>query len=151
MNKKSILVIDDEKSSVEPLIDSLEFTYGPGICIYLDDGIDGIKELLKNPVAFDCVILDMMFPLEDNILEIDDEHIFEAESQIESGLVILRLIREKLNINIPILCFTIRSEMHIVSAIKSYRNTWYIHKAQTSPANVILSIIDSDFKLKKVG
>ena len=134
MTKKKILLIDEEYWSIEPIIDRIQNTFGKDTVVYCADGAEGLKMLLQ--YEFACIILDIMFPL-GSFLETDEN---EGDS-INSGLIILKRLRENLKCRIPVICFTIRDDDQAKSEIKKYDDSYHISKLNPRAIDILINQI----------
>jgi CheY-like chemotaxis protein len=128
---KKILIMDDEYWSIEPAIDRIHYVFGNEITRYCPSGYEGIKLLRQEP--FLCVILDIMFPLGEEMDSDDD-----SPSSIRGGLIVLNEIRKSLELSIPVICFTVRDDDEIRQEINKYPNTSYISKLNTNGLEALI-------------
>jgi CheY-like chemotaxis protein len=105
---KKILIADEEMWYMEAVMDRIDYEYGKNHYDFVYNGNDAIELLKKN--KYSLFVLDMMMPLGGNL------ELPEKEPYLMYGIYILRLIR-KLNINVPIVCYTILEDNGIKKQI----------------------------------
>jgi CheY-like chemotaxis protein len=128
---KKILIMDEEYWSIQPAIDRIHFVFGEDVTTYCASGYEGLTRLQE--AEFGCVILDIMFPLGE---EMDSDE--DSTQSIRGGLIVLGEIRKKLRMSIPVICFTIRDDEEVKQEIKKYQNTFHISKLNNNGLEILI-------------
>jgi len=131
MSQKRILFIDEERWSIEPIIDRINSEFGDTVD-YIEDGSSGLSLLLQKGDQYQCVILDIMFPLG---ADLDDG---EEDRSVRAGLILLHLIRRIHRIKVPIICFTIRDDDEVKTTIEKFSNATHICKVNMRAMDLLM-------------
>lgn len=108
MEKKKILIVDEEKWFVEAIFDRINSDFGENLFDHCVNGSEAIELILKN--EYKVIILDLMLPLGHGI------NLPEDEQDLMFGIYILRKIRD-INKTVPVICYTILDERKIQNQI----------------------------------
>jgi CheY-like chemotaxis protein len=136
MSFKKILVMDEEYWSIEPAIDRIESLFGKEILEYSSNGVEGLRQLKDH--NFKCIILDIMFPMGDDMDILEEE---EGLKSISGGISVLHEIRNTLKMKTPVICFTIRDDDEVKASIKKYANTIHISKLNMNGLELLINQI----------
>lgn len=115
MNRNKILIIDDEPTVVESVLDRLEYEFGADSFLYLQY-FDQAWEMLQQG-EFSCMSLDLIMPPSKSL---------KYNHSLINGLNALRQIREKFD-RLPIVCYTIVKGDDAYKTIQKYQAS-YIEK-----------------------
>jgi len=130
---KKILIIDDEPTQIEPVIDRIEFTFGPDSFIYTQYFDEGLLALEKENIS--CLSIDLIMPA-DGALKYKDSLI--------NGINALKQIREE-HQGLPIVCYTVVKEEETIQKIINYHSE-YISKKDDDGFYKLFKFFNTNFK-----
>ena len=128
MRSKKVLLIDDEQSFLEPLVDALEFE---GHCVLKAQTADEALQLLERE-HIDLVTIDIMLDPGETFKDKVDSH--------KTGLFLCKEIRSKYP-NIDAFCISVVSEMRTIKEVESL-GIRFLRKGET-PLRTVLNMIRS--------
>lgn len=128
MRRKTVLLIDDEQSFLEPLVDALEYE---GHRVLKAQTADAALQLLQRE-HIDLVTVDIMLDPGETFKNEVDSH--------EAGLFLCREIRRKYP-NIDAFCISVVSEMRTIKEIESL-GIRFLRKGET-PLRTVLNMLRS--------
>ncbi len=122
IEKKEILIVDDEGWYTEPIIERLvNMGYTVKQKMTVTAGLRAFEEARNNKVAFRIVIADLMLPYG------EEKEIAKEEEDDIPGRYLIKKMRE-IDSKLPIFCYTVIAERDIIDLLKDDYNITHFAK-----------------------